>query len=64
MIYQALFYMYTPDWVQVHSVSFLISVATLIFAAQIPESPKYMYVTGNYDKTREILKKVAQKNNA
>jgi len=64
MIYQAIFYMYVPNWYYDHSVAILFGCFLLYLNYQLPESPKYLYVNKRFDETREILKIVAKNNRA
>ena len=65
MTYQAIFYIYVPDWFYVHLVALFAAVALVATAAyQFPESPKYMYANRHFDETRQILKVIARKNGA
>lgn len=64
MTYQAIFYMFVPDWFYVHSVALIAAFFLVAAAYQFPESPKYMYANRRYDETRQILKIIARKNKA
>ena len=64
LFFQAVYYLFVPDWFYVHAVGIAGAVVVVGFVAVIPESPKYMYANRRFDETKEILKVIAKKNKA
>ena len=52
LFFQALYYMFVPNWIYLHMVGIVGVFILLMLLVTIPESPKYFYANRRYDETR------------
>jgi MFS family permease len=64
LIFQSVYYYFNKNWYYLHVYGLCLAVVLITLCFFIPESPKYLYVHGRYEESRQILKLIARRNKA
>ena len=62
MIVQSIYYSFCKDWIYIHLLGLTVAIIVVICLYFIPESPKYYYSKGQFDKSRQVFSTIAKVN--
>lgn len=62
MILQSLYFKFFKNWIYLHMLQLFFSIVMIMCISRIPESPKYLYAKGQFNKTRDVLRHIASTN--